>query len=129
MCIHGKERIAFCVQVEGTRGQIFAVLPIALQARFKRVTNQPILIYSHSWPQRQSVHLKWERDTARIHREAAIRGRYVTQSGVLMPGAESSATRVSLMALTEHVHSDRAIPLGQNIFLLMLLPCHRTLWV
>ena len=33
---------------------------------------------------------------------------------VLTPGAELSATRVSLMALTERVHSDGAIPLGRS---------------
>ena len=38
-----------------------------------------------------------------------------------MPGAESAATGVSLTALTERVHSDRAIPLRRNYFLLMLV--------
>jgi hypothetical protein len=32
MCIISKERIAFCAQVEGTRGEIFAASPIALQS-------------------------------------------------------------------------------------------------
>ena len=31
MCIISKERIAFCAQVEGTRGEIFATSPIAFQ--------------------------------------------------------------------------------------------------
>jgi hypothetical protein len=50
--------IAVCVQVEGTRGEIFAASPIALQSRCKRVPNEPIPMYVHSWPQRQSVRLK-----------------------------------------------------------------------
>jgi hypothetical protein len=33
MCIISKERIAFCAEVEGTRGEIFAVSPIVLQFR------------------------------------------------------------------------------------------------
>jgi hypothetical protein len=33
MCIIRKVRIAVCEQVEGTRGEIFAVSPIALQSR------------------------------------------------------------------------------------------------
>jgi hypothetical protein len=32
MCIISKERIVFCAQVEGTRGEIFAVSPIPLQS-------------------------------------------------------------------------------------------------
>ena len=32
MCIISKERIAFCVQVEGMQGEIFAASPIALQS-------------------------------------------------------------------------------------------------
>jgi len=40
---------------------------------------------------------------------------------VLRPGAESSATGMSLTALTERVHSDGAIPPGRKYFLLMLL--------
>jgi hypothetical protein len=40
---------------------------------------------------------------------------------VLSPGAESSATRVSLTALMEHVHSDAAILPGRKFFLLMLI--------
>ena len=38
---------------------------------------------------------------------------------VLAPGAESSATRVSLTNETEHVHSDAVILPGQKCFLLM----------
>jgi len=33
MCIISKERIAFCAQGEGTRGEMFAASPIALQSR------------------------------------------------------------------------------------------------
>jgi hypothetical protein len=51
--------------------------------------------------------------------ETAIGGRYTTRRGVLMPGAEYSATRVSLTALTERVHSDAGIPPGGKCFLLM----------
>ena len=32
ICIIGKERIAFCAQVEGTQGEIFAVSLIAFQS-------------------------------------------------------------------------------------------------
>jgi hypothetical protein len=38
---------------------------------------------------------------------------------VLTPGAEKSATGVSLTALTESVHSDAAIPTGRKCLLLM----------
>jgi len=38
---------------------------------------------------------------------------------VLMLGAESSATRVSLTALMERVHSDGGIPPGRKCFLRM----------
>jgi hypothetical protein len=41
--------------------------------------------------------------------ETAIGGRYAMRRGVSTPGAEYSATRVSLTALTERVHSDAAI--------------------
>jgi hypothetical protein len=50
MSIISKERTAFCVQVEGTRGEVFALPPIALQFRYKRVPNDPIQPYAHSWP-------------------------------------------------------------------------------
>jgi len=39
--------------------------PYALQSRCKRVHNEPIPTYGHSWPQRQSVCLKLEADRAR----------------------------------------------------------------
>jgi len=45
-----EERIAFCVQVDGTRGEVFAASPIALQSQCKRVPNEPIPTYGHSWP-------------------------------------------------------------------------------
>jgi hypothetical protein len=38
---------------------------------------------------------------------------------VLAPGAEKTATGVSLTALTERVNSDGAIPPGRKCFLLM----------
>jgi hypothetical protein len=44
------------------------------------------------------------------------------QHEVLTPGAQSPTTRMSLMALTNSVHSDRAILSGQNHFLLINLP-------
>jgi hypothetical protein len=50
MCIISTERIAFCAQVEGTRGVVFAASPIALQSRCKRVPNEPIPMYGHIWP-------------------------------------------------------------------------------
>ena len=50
MCRITEERIALCVQVEGMRGEVFAVSPIALQSRCKRVPNEPIPTYGHSWP-------------------------------------------------------------------------------
>jgi hypothetical protein len=86
--IISKERIAYCAQVEGTRGEIFAASPIALQSRCKRVPNEPIPMYGHSWPQRQSDRLKQETDRMRRHGETAIRGRYGTRRIELTPGAE-----------------------------------------
>jgi len=50
MCINSKESIEYCAQVEGTRGEVFAVSPIALQSRWKRVPNERILMYGHIWP-------------------------------------------------------------------------------
>jgi len=50
ICKLSTERIAFCAQVEGTRGEVFAVSHIALQFRCKRVPNKPIATYGHSWP-------------------------------------------------------------------------------
>jgi hypothetical protein len=86
MCIISKERIAFCAQVEGTRGEIFATSPIALQSRCMRVPNEPIPMYGHSWPQRQSVCLKFETDRASRTRKTAIGGRYATRRVVLRLG-------------------------------------------
>jgi len=72
MCIISKERIAFCAQVEGTRGVVFAASPIALQSRCKRVPNEHIPMYGHSWPStpecsckigdRQSEKKRWNSD-------------------------------------------------------------------
>ena len=58
MCIISEERIAFCAQVEETRGEVFAVSPIALQFRCKRVPNEPIPTYGHSWPSTQDCSFK-----------------------------------------------------------------------
>jgi len=76
MCIISKERIAFCAQVEGTRGVVFAASPIALQSRCKRVPNEPIPTYGHSWPSppecsfkigdRQSEKKRWNSDRRAI---------------------------------------------------------------
>jgi len=44
--------------VEEMGGEIFAASPITLQSWCKRVPNEPIMTYGHSWPQRQSVCLK-----------------------------------------------------------------------
>jgi len=88
MCIISKERIAYCAQVEGMRGEIFAMSPIALQSRCMHVPTEPIPTYGHSWPQRQSVCLKQVTDRARRTGETAIGGRCVTRCVELRPGAE-----------------------------------------
>jgi hypothetical protein len=67
-------RIAFCAQVEGLRGEIVAASPITLQSGCKRIPNDPIPTYDHSWPERQSARLKWETDRARRKSERAIEG-------------------------------------------------------
>ena len=41
------------LNVEGTRGEIVAASPIALQSRCQRVPNEPIPTYGHSWQQHQ----------------------------------------------------------------------------
>jgi hypothetical protein len=97
--------------------------PIALQSRWKHIPNEPIPTYGQSWPQRQSDRLKSETDRTRRNSETAIRGRYGTRCVELMPGAEWSATVVSLRALREHVYSDWAIPPGRKYFLLMHSEC------
>jgi hypothetical protein len=50
-----------------------------------------------------------------------IAGRYAMRRVVLTPGAEQSASRVSLTTLTERVHSDATIPPRRKCFLLMLM--------
>jgi len=65
MCIISTGRIAFCRQVEGMQGEIFAASPIASQSRCNRVPNEPIPMYGHSWPQCQSDRLKLETDRTR----------------------------------------------------------------
>ena len=64
--------MALCAQVEGTRADVFAVSPIALQSRCKRMPNEPIPTYGHSWPSppecsseigdRQSEKKRWNCD-------------------------------------------------------------------
>jgi len=76
MCIISKERIAFCGQVEGMRGVVFAASPIALQSRCKLVPSEPIPMYGHSWPSppecsfkigdRQSEKKRWNSDQRAI---------------------------------------------------------------
>jgi len=119
MCIMIKERIAFCAQVEGRRGEIFSVSPIALQSQCKEVTTEPSPTYCHSWPQRRSDHLNLETDRMRRDSETVIGGWYSTRHVALTPDAESSATAVSLTALMLRVHSPGADPRGRNISLLM----------
>jgi hypothetical protein len=121
--IISNERIAFCAQEEGTRGEMFAASPIALQSRCKLVPNEPIPTYDHSWPQCQSDRLKQETNRTRRNSETVIRGRYGTRRVELTPGAEYSATGMSLTALTERFHSDGAIPPGRKFFLLMTVSC------
>jgi hypothetical protein len=70
-------------------------------------------------PQRQIVRLKLETDRARRNCETAMAGRCVTRRMVLPPGAEQAATGMSLMALTDRVHSNGANPPEWNFFLLM----------
>jgi len=101
------------------RGEIFAASPIVLQSRCQRVPNEPIPTYGHSWPQHQIVCLKLETDREGINGEMVIGGRYVTRRVVLTPGAEYSATGVSLTALMDRVHSDGATLPGWKWFLLM----------
>jgi hypothetical protein len=49
MCIISKERIAYYAQVEATRGEGFEVSPIAVQSQGKRLPNELIPTYGHSW--------------------------------------------------------------------------------
>jgi len=122
MCIISKERIAFCAQLEGTRGEIFTTSPIAFQSQCKRVPNEPIPTYGNSWPQWQSVRWQWETGGVRRNGETAIGGWSATRHVVLRLGAKWSATGVSLMALTELIHSDGAIPSAWKYFLLIYIP-------
>ena len=57
--------------------------------------------------------------------ETAIGGRYAKRRMVLTPSTEQSATRMSLMALMEHIHSDVAIQAGVNFCSLMIQPAHQ----
>jgi len=107
------------LNAEGSRGEGSAASPIALPFRCNRVPNEPIPTYGNSSPQCESVCWKSETDRARRNGETAFGGRYATRWVVLTPGAESSAPGVSLMALTELIYSDTAIPHGRKSFFLM----------
>jgi len=76
MCIIGNARIAFCAQVEGTRGEILAASPLVWQFRSKHVPNEPNPKYGYSWPQHYSVGLKYETDRERRNGETVTGGRY-----------------------------------------------------
>jgi hypothetical protein len=67
----------------------------------------------------KNVRFKLETDRAERTVETAMGGRYAIRPVVLTLGAESAATGVSLMALTERVHSDGARPSGRKYLLLM----------
>jgi len=77
-CIISKVRIAFCAQVEATRGEIFSVSHIAMQSQCKCVLNELIPMYGCSWPQCQSACSQWETNRARRNSETAIGGQYET---------------------------------------------------
>ena len=104
MCVISKERIVFCTQVEGMRGEIFAASPIALYSQCKGVPNGPIPTYGDIWPQLQIAHLKYRIDKVKRNSETALRGRYAMQGIVLMPGRVISQRGIS-------DGSDRARPL------------------
>ena len=116
MCIMSNEGNALCVQVEGTQGQIFAASPMALQSRCKRVPNETIPMYCHSWPQSQSFHLQCKTDRVRRYGETAIGGQYATRRVVLMPGTEYSTRRVSLTAPTSASTLTQPFCLDGNVF-------------
>jgi len=119
MGIISKKRLALCLQVDGMWGEMFTALPIALQSRCKHVPNEHIPTCGYSWPQCQCVWSEFDTDKARRHSEAAIGGWYATSCMVLLPGTKKPATGVYLMALTEHILSDAAIPARGKCFLLM----------
>jgi len=82
MGIISKESIACCARVEGMRGEIFAMSPIKLQSRWKRVPNEPIPMYGHSWPHCQCVSLTKETQRVRRNVETAIGGWYAMRGVV-----------------------------------------------
>jgi len=88
---------------------------------FADVPNERIPMYGHSWPQHHSARLQQDTDWATRHGGTVIGGRYVTWRIRLAPGAEESATGVTLTALTELVDTEGAIPPGQKCYLLMNL--------
>jgi hypothetical protein len=55
-------------------------------------------------------------DRVGSHSETMIRGRYAIRHVALTPGAEYSTTWESLMAVTERIDREGAIPLGRIIF-------------
>jgi len=118
MCIFSKERNAFCMQVDGARGEIFMASPITLEFGSKCVPTEPISTYGHGWSQRQSVHWKLETYIPRRNCETAIGEQYAMRHSVLMLGAEYSTPAVSLMALTECIHSGAGILPGRKCFML-----------
>jgi len=85
------------------------------------MTDEMPRAYGQSWPQRHSARVQWETDRARRNTESSIGGRYGTRRIVSVPGAEQSATGVSLTARTDRVHSDDAIPPGRNCLLVMYI--------
>ena len=121
MSIISKERVAFCTQVEGTQGDIFSASRIALQSWFKRVPNEPIPTFGHSWPPRQIVCAKLETDRTRRNCESAIGGRYAKRRILLKLGPENYATGVSLTSRTKLFHSDRGISPRRKYFLLIVV--------
>jgi hypothetical protein len=102
--------IAFCAQVDGTRGEVCAVPPISLQSQWTCLPTESCQIYGHSWPQRQSVCLESEADRGTRNGETAMCVRYAIRGVVVTVGTEQAATGMSLTARTDRVHSDRAIP-------------------
>jgi len=107
-----KQKITFYTQEDGMWWEIVIASPIALHSRSKHVPNDLNPMYGYSRPQCQAVHLKLKTDRSRRTGANGIRGQYATPRMVLMPGAESYPTGVSLTVLLEHVHSDKAIPPG-----------------
>jgi hypothetical protein len=113
MCIISKERIAFCAQVEGTRGEIFATSPIAFQMHactqwthsdvWSQLAPTPECLFKIG--DRQSEKNRWNSDWRAICN--ATRG-IETGCGVIRHRGVSDG-------------SDGAIPPGRKYFLLMCI--------